>query len=352
MGKKSRALKNKKVDGRTKSSKRNLIIAVMAILAMGVGIGAYMATASSSNDAVGTSQENGDQNATGKWMDIHGVGVFTTGEDNSLYLATHNGLFKKENGNSSSSWVEVGNDKSDMMGFTINPSKDGTMYSSGHPQTGGNLGFRVSADYGTTWQKMSDVTNPPIDFHAMTMGVNPETIYGSSGMGDVIYATQNEGKTWTGVSPPNGERTITLEANQTDSKILYASTTSGLFSSMDHGNNWQKINTVFVGEGAVVTGLGTSSDNGKIAYAFVIPSQGEDGHIIRSTDGAKTWAKTDGQIDGAKYLGKFAFGKNGEVYATVNQETPNGATSSVYSSNDEGKTWMLEGTNNQQKPNV
>ena len=319
---------------------------------MGVGIGGYMTTASSNKDAVGTGQENGNQNTTGKWMDVHGVGVFTTGNDSPLYLATHNGLFKKENGSSSGGWVAVGNDKSDLMGFTINPSKEGVMYSSGHPQTGGNLGFRVSTDYGMTWQKVSDVTNPPIDFHAMTMGANPETIYGSSSMGDVIYVTQNEGKTRTGVSPPNGERTIMLEANQTDSKILYASTASGLFSSMDQGNNWQKIHTGLVGEGAVVTGLGTPSNNGKVAYAFVIPSQDEDGYIIKSTDGTKTWAKTDGQINGAKYMGKFAFGKNGEVYATVNQDTPNGAASSLYSSDDEGKTWLLEGTNKQQKTNV
>ncbi len=80
--------------------------------------------------------------------------------------------------------------------------------------------------------------------------------------------------------------------------------------------------------------------------------QGEDGYVIKSVDGAKTWAKTDGQINGIKYLGKFAFGKNGEVYVTVSQETPNGAASSVYSSNDEGKTWLLEGTNKQQKTNT
>ena len=124
MGKKDRAVKNKKAVGRTKSSKRNLIVAAIAILAMGVGIGGYMTAASfSSNDAIGTNQENGNPTVTGKWTDVHGVGVFTTGNDSSLYLATHNGLFKKENGNSSSGWIEIGNDKSDLMGFTINPSK-------------------------------------------------------------------------------------------------------------------------------------------------------------------------------------------------------------------------------------
>ncbi len=150
------------------------------------------------------------------------------------------------------------------------------------------------------------------------------------------------------IDEQKSNRTIILEANQTGSNILYTSTTSGLFSSVDQDNNWQKINTGFVGDGAVVTGLGTSSENGKIAYAFVIPGQGEDGYIIKSVDGAKTWEKTDGQINGAKYLGKFAFGKNGEVYATVIRDTPNGTASSVYSSNDEGNTWTLEGTNSQQ----
>ncbi len=110
----------------------------MVILAISVGVGGYTTTSSSSKEAIGTGQENGSKNVTGKWMDIHGVGLLTTGKDNAIYLSTHNGLFKKDNG-SLSGWVEVGNDKSDLMGFTINPSKEGTIYSSVHPQTAGNL---------------------------------------------------------------------------------------------------------------------------------------------------------------------------------------------------------------------
>jgi hypothetical protein len=53
---------------------------------------------------------------------------------------------KKQN----SLWVKVGNDKSDLMGFVINPTKEGVMYSSGHPVNGGNLGFRMSTDSGKT----------------------------------------------------------------------------------------------------------------------------------------------------------------------------------------------------------
>jgi hypothetical protein len=94
-----------------------------------------------------------------------------------------------------SGWVEVGEDRSDLMGFTIDPSTKGVMYSSGHPQTGGNLGFRISNDYGTTWQKVSDVTSPtPIDFHTMTVGNNPKMTYASSGMGDNIFISTDGGK--------------------------------------------------------------------------------------------------------------------------------------------------------------
>ena len=90
-------------------------------------------------------------NILGDWHDIHGVGIFnsddSSNQDSSVYLATHNGLYNKKQ---NSSWVKIGNDKSDLMGFVINPSKEGVMYSSGHPVNGGNLGFRMSTDSGKT----------------------------------------------------------------------------------------------------------------------------------------------------------------------------------------------------------
>ncbi len=72
-------------------------------------------------------------------MDAYGIGVIPNGTDNNLlFLAIHNGLFKKSyNNNSSSSssrWMQLGNDKSDLMGFVINPDIQEELYSSGHPQ--------------------------------------------------------------------------------------------------------------------------------------------------------------------------------------------------------------------------
>lgn len=169
-------------------------------------------------------------------------------------------------------------------------------------------------------------------------------------MGDNIFISTNEGKNWTITSPPNGQQVVTLAANKSKSNTVYAATTNGLFSSQDQGKNWQEIeNELIIGNNTVMTGIEISPD-GKTAYAFAVPNQADEtgnGYIIKSTDGAKSWTKSSGQIPGAQFVTKFAFDSNGDVYTTLIQDsTETNVASSVYSSNDDGNTWTLEGTNN------
>jgi hypothetical protein len=99
----------------------------------------------------------------------------------------------------------------------------------------------------------------------------------------------------------------------------------------------------------MMTGIEISPD-GKTSYAFAVPNQNEEtgnGYIIKSTDGAKSWTKSSGQIPGAQFVSKFAFDSNGDVYTALIQDSPEtGVASSVYRSNNDGNTWILEGTNN------
>jgi photosystem II stability/assembly factor-like uncharacterized protein len=289
-------------------------------------------------------------NLLGDWHDIHGVGLFNTegsnDDDNSIYLATHNGLYNKKQ---NSSWVKVGSDKSDLMGFVINPTKEGVMFSSGHPVNGGNLGFRMSTDSGKTWETISSVTDNPIDFHAMSISpVNNDILYGSPGGGYALFITPDQGKTWSIIkSIPS--QIISIATNPLDANGVYIGTGSGLFYSNDQGKNWKKIESELIGD-SVITGLGFNQN--KELFAYVMPNTAEEGndnqngYIIKSDESGKNWTKTNGQIPNVKAAWKFALGQNGEMYTIVSQQTSqNDIASSVYKSIDNGNSWILEGTN-------
>jgi photosystem II stability/assembly factor-like uncharacterized protein len=251
---------------------------------------------------------------------------------------------KKQN----SSWVKVGNDKSDLMGFVINPTKEGVLYSSGHPPNGGNLGFRMSTDSGKTWQTISTVTDNPIDFHAMSISpINNNILYGSPGGGYALFITQDEGKTWSSITPIPSQ-IVSIAADPLDSNGVYIGTGSGIFYSNDQGKNWKKIESELI-RNSVVTGLGFNQNNE--LFAYVIPNSevdsNQNGYIIKSDKAVNNWAKTNGQISNVKSAWKFALGQNGEIYTIVSQQTSenNDIASSVYKSIDNGNTWILEGTN-------
>lgn len=332
MTKKQTEIKNAK----GKSNKKPKLIAIIVLVVIAVGIAAY---ASTSNDT-GVSSNSVNSSLTGPWMDIHGVGMFLSGSDDTLYLATHNGLFKKE----LDGWKRIGNDKSDLMGFTINRAKDGVMYSSGHPPgMGGNLGFRKSTDGGNTWQIVSNVKDTPVDFHAMAAsGADPNLIYGSPGGGSELFVSHDEGVSWQSLQIP--DQIISLAADPIDANTVYAGTVSGLFKSADQGTSWSKLDHEQIRD-TVVTGLGFSSD-GKTLYAFKVIPHG-DGFIARSSDGGKTWENTSGQIPDARGAWNFAPGRSGEIYAIASQQLSSGIAASIYKSGDDGAIWTLQGTNNE-----
>jgi hypothetical protein len=339
---------NKKVSDNNKKSIHNkyFVLGIAVLIAI-VGIAIsypYFISSNANLDEYSSYKSS----ILGDWHDIHGVGLFNTegsnNDDGSIYLATHNGLYnKKEN----SSWVKVGNDKSDLMGFVIDPMKEGIMYSSGHPVNGGNLGFRMSTDSGETWQTISSVTATPIDFHAMSISpINNNILYGSPGGGYALFITKDEGKTWSSITSIPSQ-IVSIAADPLNPNGVYIGTGSGLFYSNDQGNNWKKIESEVIGD-SVITGLGFNQNNE--LFAYVMPNKedtnNQNGYIIKSDESVKDWTKTVGQVPDVKAAWKFALGQNYEIYTIVSQQTlENDIASSIYKSTDNGKSWILEGTN-------
>ncbi|QLH06340.1 WD40/YVTN/BNR-like repeat-containing protein [Nitrosopumilus ureiphilus] len=313
-----------KKKGSSKNKKYGLIIIPIVII-----VAIIISLLSQNNIDTPTSKLHGP------WSDIHGVGMFLSGNVDTLYLATHQGLFEKTN----VGWQRVGNDNADLMGFSMNHETN-TMYSSGHPKTGGNLGFRMSEDNGNSWKTISKVKDTPVDFHAMTASqAQKGLIYGSPGGGYELFVTSDNGVSWSSPDIPN--QIMSLAADPLDPNRVYAGTKSGLYVSNDQGKQWEQVNSDI--ERGVVTGIGFSSD-GKTMYAF--STLDGNGMIVKSMDGGNTMVKTSGQIIDARGIWNFAPGRDGEIYAIAAQQVASGIAMSVYKTENGGSTWILEGTNN------
>jgi hypothetical protein len=68
----------------------------IVIVVPNIGIIGFMTTSASESN----NTDSSGQNLTVNWMDVYGLGIYsaadtTNNNNNSLYLSTHNGLFKK-----------------------------------------------------------------------------------------------------------------------------------------------------------------------------------------------------------------------------------------------------------------
>ena len=162
---------------------------------------------------------------------IHGLAVDPQ-DPSRLFIATHHGLFVVDPSGQARRVSEV----QDFMGFTPHPADEKTLYASGHPAGGGNLGIVVSNDGGATWRQISPGADGPVDFHQMTISpADPKVIYGAYGY---LQVSRDGGGTWEKVGRAPLDL-IDLAASALDPDRLYAATDSGLLVSRDGGRKWQ-----------------------------------------------------------------------------------------------------------------
>lgn len=251
----------------------------------------------------------------------HGLAV-DVADSNKLYVATHYGLYTLIN---EKDLYQIGKKKDDYMGFSVHPTNPNIFFSSGHPATGGNIGFQKSEDGGFTWKKISNGIDGPVDFHAMAVSpVDPNFIYGWY-RGNLQRST-DQGNTWEIIS--KNLQIISLAVDTQDENIVYAATPSGVAVSKDKGGMWTPLSKDL--EGGAVTVLAQEPSNVKVMLAF----SEKLGGLGKSADGGITWKKMDENFGGDIIL-YMAFDKQNPliVYAlTRNNE--------LYKSSDGGTIWL------------
>lgn len=240
---------------------------------------------------------------------IHGV-VLPPNSDLVL-LATHGGLFALDSAGSARMVSEAADD---FMGFTA--ATDGTLYASGHPAMGGNIGVIGAGSADGTWSKLSDGAQGPVDFHALSVSpADPLVLYGTYGG---IQASRDGGRTWSmaGTGP---DEVIDLAAAADDPGHLFAGTMSGLMESRDYGATW----TLAAAGGVPVTAV-------EIA---------PDGSLRVFVAGAGFALLKAGEIEVISDRANDVF-----LHMAFDRENPDNviavtAESDILESNDGGKTW-------------
>jgi len=255
----------------------------------------------------------------------HGHGLAVDVQDPSkVYIATHYGLLLLEN---EENLYRIGKSRDDYMGFSPHPTDANIFFSSGHPSTGGNIGFQKSEDGGVTWTKVSNGVSGPVDFHAMAVSpVNSDLVYGWYA-GNLQRST-DQGKTWEIVN--RDLLAVYLAADTEDENVVYAATPQGqgVMVSHDKGTTWTPLSPAL--EGGSISVVAIHPQDSKILLTF----SEKLGGLGKSTDGGTIWTKVSEGFEGEAIL-HIAFSRSepNVVYALTHGNK-------LYKSVEAGDTWV------------
>jgi len=245
---------------------------------------------------------------------VHGLGVNPA--DGALFIATHTGLYRVEDGKRDA--VRVGDRYQDTMGFTVVGAN--RFLGSGHPDLAeareeglpSQLGLIESTDSGESWEPISLLGEA--DFHVLRLA--GERVYGYDASNSRLLASGDHGRSWSELKTPGP--LVDLAVNPTDGRhIVVASAggiAEGLFESRDGGDSWERI-------GAAVGLLAWPAD------LYLVDAHGQ---VFVSRDGSRFERR--GEISGqpAAFLGE---GRD-ELYAALHDGI-------VKRSTDGGASWAV-----------
>ncbi len=299
---------------------KNYIIGLIVVI---LAIAFFYFNSQSQTDSIKTqSSSNNTQSSATQLTPVssitHGHGLAVDVQDPSkVYIATHHGLLLLMN---DKDLYQVGSSKDDYMGFSPHPTDPKIFFSSGHPSTGGNIGFQKSEDSGLNWKKISNGVNGPVDFHAMAVSpANPNLIFGW--YAGTLQRSTDEGKNWEIASNTNFP-VVNLSADPKNENIVYASSPQGLMISNDKGSSWTKLLDGFVSVLVV-----NSQDSQKLL------SYSEQQKLAKSNDGGKTWEKTNADFAGETPLFISYSKQDPKIIYLLTEKN------SIYKSTNSALTW-------------
>jgi photosystem II stability/assembly factor-like uncharacterized protein len=252
--------------------------------------------------------DGGDLNFAANASHIHGLGINPA--DDSLFVATHSGLYRSEPGAKEAE--AVGDSQQDTMGFSV--AGPDHFVGSGHPAPGQegppNLGLIESADGGKSWEEVS--LGGQADFHVLRYAEG--RIYGYNGLTGLLMVSSDGGESWQSHAPPTG--LVDLAVDPLDPDHLVGASDLGLIESTDQGTSWERKSKeigylawpdprhlyLFNAEAGVTVSTNQGETFRKVGQLPDVPvavlatspqdlyAAMHDGKVLASRDGGASWA--------------------------------------------------------------
>ena len=243
---------------------RTLVAAVAAATALGLAA-CSVTTSDQPEVPSGPRGPAGVEPGAPQFDHVHGMGVDPG--DGTVYVATHDGLFRAAGG----PLTRVGTSGRDLMGFTITGPK--SFLSSGHPGPGEQapnpLGVIRSEDAGATWSPLGLAGE--VDFHALE--VRGGVVYGYDATNRVLRASSDGGRSWSSLSELLA---LDITAEPSNPAKVLATVPGGVAASVDGGRSFN------APTGPQLVYLSWAADG--VVYGI-----GLDGALFASTDRGMSW---------------------------------------------------------------
>ena len=234
---------------------RRAAAALLSAVALAAGCGGA---------AVPDAEDAGD----GGPVHVHGLGLNPA--DGALYIASHTGLYRMEEGRDTAE--RVGDRRQDTMGFTV-VGRDHFL-GSGHPDPRADLpphlGLIESTDGGRTWEPVSLLGEA--DLHVLR--ADGRRVLAYDVVSGLLLRSADGGRTWRGLRPPAA--LADAVAHPDDPGRLVAAGRDGLIGSRDGGRTWRQL------DGAAVL---LAWPRPAALYALEA-----DGGVRMSADGGGSWS--------------------------------------------------------------
>jgi photosystem II stability/assembly factor-like uncharacterized protein len=190
-------------------------------------------------------------------------------------------------------------------------------------------------DGGATWEKFPDFSARRVTVVAVDPQL-PAIVYAGT-MGDAVYKSPDGGQHWL---PHNvGLKEHVSYVNQfvfhpTNTEIVYAATTVGVFYTRDGGREWEERMNGMKEVHIVVT-IAINPRNPQVLYA------GTTGGVYRTRDGGLSWHKiNNGLIPEEELMASMSLGVNILVVDPMAPETVYaGTTNGLFKTTNGGDAW-------------